>query len=213
MIESVGVERSASKHERIGLLFVLVVVSVIVYVDRAAISTAREGIEQQLSLSEQSMGFVFSVFALGYAIGQLPAGWLADRIGPRRTLAIALSVWSVLAALTGLVWNWTSLITVRFLLGTGEAAVFPGCARAIRNWLPVEERGRANGALFAGSRIGAALSYPVMALFLLYSNWRCGFWGLGLVGISWVLLWILSYIPHISDSISRQFRRGHPEPS
>lgn len=189
MTESVELPRDASHSKRIALLVLLVVASVIVYIDRAAISTAKESIQQQFHLDERQMGVVFSVFAIGYAIGQLPAGWLADRIGPRKTLAMALSVWSVLSALTGLIWNWSSLITVRLLLGLGEAAVFPGCARAIRDWLPPSERGRANGALFAGSRLGAALSYPVMALVLLHWNWRRGFWGLGLIGMAWVVLW------------------------
>ncbi len=68
------------------------------------------------------MGLVFSAFALGYALAQIPAGWFADKVGARIALTAAVGVWSVLTALTGAAWNLTSMVVIRFLFGAAEAS-------------------------------------------------------------------------------------------
>jgi ACS family glucarate transporter-like MFS transporter len=98
-------------------------------------------------------------------------------------------LWSVLTALTGIAWSYHSLLAIRLLFGAGEAAVFPGSARAIRSWLKPEQRGRANGALFAGSRLGAALSYPLLVRMMTLWSWRFAFFLLGLGGLVWAAGW------------------------
>jgi len=148
------------------VVFALFILSMITYIDRTSVSTAKEPIAAELRLSDQQVGMIFSSFALGYAFMQIPTGWLADKVGPRVVLAGTVSFWSALTALTGAAWSFVSLLLIRFLFGIGEAAVFPGSARAIRNWMEPGERGRANGALFAGSRLGAALSYPLLVWML-----------------------------------------------
>jgi ACS family glucarate transporter-like MFS transporter len=82
------------------------------------------------------MGLVFSAFALGYALAQIPSGWFADRWGPRIALAVLVGLWSVLTALTGTVTGLASLLVIRLLFGMAEAGAFPGSARAFYNWLP-----------------------------------------------------------------------------
>ncbi len=147
----------------LGALFVL---SLITYVDRVAISSAKAPLASGLALSDQAMGWVFGAFALGYALAQIPAGWFADRIGPRWSLATVVVAWSVFTALTGAAQGLLALLGIRFLFGVGEAGAFPGSARAIFNWLPASERGRANGILFSGSRLGGALAFPLLAWML-----------------------------------------------
>jgi ACS family glucarate transporter-like MFS transporter len=132
----------------------LFILSLITYVDRAAISSAKEPIASELSLSDESIGFVFSAFALGYALAQVPSGWFADRVGPRLALALVVPVWSLFTALTGTVRRFGPLLLVRFLFGIAEAGAFPGSARTFYNWLPVKERGLANGIIFSGTRLG-----------------------------------------------------------
>jgi ACS family glucarate transporter-like MFS transporter len=178
--------RSVKRRLMVGGLFLL---SLITYIDRAAISSAKDVMASDLRLSDQSMGAVFSAFALGYAIAQIPSGWAADRYGPRVLLAGVVSLWSVLTALTGAAWNFTFLLLVRFLFGVAEAGAFPGSARAFFNWLPPGEHGRANGIIFAGSRLGAAFAFPVMALLLRQSHWRQAFYLLGIPGIVWAAGW------------------------
>src|SRR5437879_5096168 len=102
--------------------------SMITYVDRVCISAAKEPIASEMRLSDTAMGLVFSAFALGYALAQIPAGWLADRAGPRLALTFVVTLWSVLTALTGAAWNLASLVAVRFLFGVSEAGAFPGSA-------------------------------------------------------------------------------------
>ena len=172
------------------VVLILFVLSLITYIDRVAISSAKEPVAQELALTDEAMGAVFSAFALGYALAQVPAGWFADRFGPRLALGLAVSAWSILTALTGAARSLGVLLLVRFLFGMTEAAAFPGSARAFFNWLPVRERGRANGILFSGSRLGAALAFPALAWLLSLGSWRTAFAILGIVGAAWVLVWL-----------------------
>ncbi|MBI3278792.1 MAG: MFS transporter [Acidobacteria bacterium] len=168
----------------------------ITYIDRACISTAKDPIAADLSLSDAQMGVVFSAFALGYAAAQVPGGWIADRFGPRRALAGVVILWSVFTALTGFARSFAGLVAIRFLFGVGEAGAFPGCARAFYNWLPVAERGRANGIIFSGARIGAAFSFPLLAWMLGSWGWRSSFLVLGAIGVAWAIWWWLWFRDH-----------------
>ena len=173
------------------VVLVLFVLSMITYVDRVCISAAKDPISSEMHLSDTAMGVVFSAFALGYLLAQIPSGWLADRFGPRQVLAAAVTLWSALTAMTGAAWSLASLVTIRFLFGISEAGAYPGGARAICNWLPLGERGRANGVLFSGSRLGAAVSFPLLAWMLTRWQWRTSFWLLGGIGLVWAVLWLL----------------------
>ena len=137
------------------------------------------------------MGAVFSAFALGYAVAQIPSGWFADRVGPRVALAAVVSLWSLFTALTGAVANLSSLLLTRFLFGIAEAGAFPGSARAFYNWLPARERGLANGILFSGGLLGGAVAFPFFAWLLEFHGWRSAFYLLSVPGILWALCWLL----------------------
>ena len=177
--------------KRYAVVFVLFLISMITYIDRVCISAAKDPITAELHLSDAAMGLVFSAFALGYAIAQIPAGWLADRAGPRLALTVVVALWSGLTALTGAAWSFASLVVIRLVFGMAEAGAFPGGARAICNWLPTGERGRANGVLFSGSRIGAAVSFPLLAWMLTAWPWRTSFFLLGVLGLAWAIFWLL----------------------
>jgi ACS family glucarate transporter-like MFS transporter len=175
----------------LGVVSGLVILAMITYADRTAISTAKDAVATELSLSDSAMGLVFGAFALGYAAAQIPAGWMADKFGPRAVLGGTVAMWSLLTVLAGTAWSFASLVVFLFLFGAGEAAVFPGSARAIRNWLAPRHRGRANGALFAGSRVGAALAYPLLVWMIAIWKWRVAFFLLGSVGLAWAAAWLL----------------------
>ena len=89
----------AKRHFVVGALFLL---SLILYIDRAAISSAKSAIAGDLALSDTSMGWVFGAFSLGYAFAQIPWGWFADRVGPRLALAVVVALWSAFTSLTGM---------------------------------------------------------------------------------------------------------------
>jgi len=176
--------------KRYAVVFVLFLLSMITFVDRVCISAAKEPITGEMGLSDAAMGFIFSAFALGYAIAQIPSGWFADKAGPRVALTAVVAVWSVMTALTGAAWSFVSLVAIRLIFGMAEAGAFPGSARAICNWLPTGERGRANGVLFSGSRLGAAFSFPLLAWMLTRWHWRTSFLMLGGVGMVWAVFWV-----------------------
>ncbi|MBL8221622.1 MAG: MFS transporter [Bryobacterales bacterium] len=174
------------RHWVVGGLFVL---SLITYIDRAAISSVKDPLAAELHLTDREMGAVFSAFALGYALAQIPSGWAADRFGPRAMLSGLVVFWSLLTALTGAVHQFFVLLAVRFTFGLAEAGAFPGSARAFYNWLPPWEHGRANGIIFAASRLGAAIAFPVMAWLLERASWREAFYWLAMPGIVWGIGW------------------------
>lgn len=180
----------------------LAALALITYIDRAAISSAKDQIATELALNDRQMGAIFSAFALGYALAQAPAGWIADRFGPRWLLAGAVALWSALTALTGAMATLPQLLGVRLAFGVIEAAAFPGSARVIYDVLPSTEHGRAHGLIFAASRLGAAGAFPVMA-FLLLSGWRFAFYALAIPGLIWALLWAVFFREDRSRSTAR----------
>ena len=163
--------------------------ALLLYVDRVCISVAKSPIALELGLNDRQMGWVLAAFSLGYALLQTPSGYWVDRLGARKMLTGIVSFWSVLTALTGLSWNFISLLIVRFLFGAGEAGAFPGIARATFSWFPVRERGLITGINFSGSRLGAALALPFIAILIQAVGWRMSFVVLGGVGVLWAVAW------------------------
>lgn len=165
--------------------------SVLLYVDRVCISTAKTPITAELGLTDTQFGWVMSAFAIGYAAFQTPSGILADRIGGRKILAGIVAVWSLFTGLTALAWNYASLLVVRFLFGAGEAGAFPGMARAVYSWIPTRERGLVKGINFSGSRLGAAFALPILATTIESLGWKATFVVLMGVGVLWSIAWWL----------------------
>jgi MFS transporter, ACS family, glucarate transporter len=167
--------------------------SVLLYVDRVCMSAAKKDVAADLSLSDQQMGWVFAAFSLGYALFQTPSGWLADRFGPRRVLASIVAIWSIFTGLTAVASTFLSMLTVRFLFGAGEAGAFPGIARAMFSWIPMQERGLVQGVNFSGSRVGAAAALPLITWAIASIGWQSTFVLLMFVGFVWAILWILFF--------------------
>ena len=132
---------------------------------------------------------MLSAFALGYALFQTPGGLVADRFGARVALASVVTLWSVFTALTGLARGYASMLLYRFLFGAGEAGAYPTCARAFYNWLPVAERGLAQGINFSGARLGAAFALPAVAWLVSAAGWRLAFYLLGGIGFIYAAVW------------------------
>jgi ACS family glucarate transporter-like MFS transporter len=175
--------------KRYWLVVGMFLLSMLLYVDRVCISSAKSEIEADLHLSETQMGWILSAFALGYALFQVPAGLMADRLGPRRILSGVVTFWSLFTALTATATGYLSILVFRFLFGAGEAGAFPGCARAVYSWIPMGERGLVQGVTFSGARFGAAFSLPVVAWTVSRLGWRTSFVVLGLVGVAWAIFW------------------------
>ncbi len=178
-------------RQRYVLISILFFHSVNTYMDRACIASAADYIIKDLSISKEMLGLILGIFAFGYALFQIPSGWIADRFGPRKALTIVVSVWSVFTALTGAARNAIQMLVLRFLFGVGEAGAFPGATQAFFRWLPVKERGLAHGINFSGSRLGAALSLFLMPWLISIIGWRWTFVVNGLIGIIWAAVWLI----------------------
>jgi MFS family permease len=95
-----------ARHRLVGVTFTL---TMLLYVDRIAISAGKTTVAQQFSLSDTQFGWVLSIFALGYALFQIPAGAFVDRFGPRLALTIIVGAWSFFTGMTGLAWRKASI--------------------------------------------------------------------------------------------------------
>jgi len=171
------------------LVFGMFLLSMLLYVDRVCISAAKDGILADLKLSDTQWGWVLSIFALGYALFQVPSGLLADRLGPRIVLSAVVTFWSLFTAMTAAATGYVSMLIYRFLFGIGEAGAYPGCARAVYSWIPMSERGLVQGAMFSGARFGAAFTLPLVAWMVSHLGWRTSFVVLGVIGILWAVFW------------------------
>jgi sugar phosphate permease len=175
------------------VLFLLVLFYGNTYMDRVAISAAAPMISGEFHIDKITMGVIFSAFTLGYALFQIPGGWLADKFGPRRVLTSIVAYWSVFTIATAAAWSATSLIVIRFLFGTGEAGAFPGATRAFSRWLPPTERGFAQGITHSGARLAGALTPGLVALIMVNWGWRAAFVALGSTGFLWGAAWYWFY--------------------
>lgn len=175
---------------RYGVVAFAVVVSVITYIDRVAISQAAPLITEDLGLTKIQMGWAFSAFAVAYAMFQVPGGWMSDWIGPRRVLTTIVVWWSVFTAATGWAWNHTSLAVARFLFGAGQGGGFPVLTKAFTTWLVADERVRAQGIMWMSARWGGAFTPLLVVALLKYVSWRHVFEIFGVLGLIWaVFFW------------------------
>lgn len=155
---------------RYHVLAFLCLSAAIAYVQRAAISVPAEEIAGDLGFSDlaRDMGWIQSAWYWCYGLGQLPSGWLADRIGSRRALAILSVVWSLATLLSACAVDFVSLLLLWGLMGAAQAGAFPCAAKALGQIFPETGRARATGLLASGMTIGGALA-PVLAALILQS--------------------------------------------
>src|SRR6516165_1691466 len=156
-------------------LTLVVVMHFILFVDRVNLAAAATVMQQDLGLSNLSLGLAFSAFNYSYAPFQLVGGWFADRFGARRTLTVCGLVWSLTTIATGAVTGLASLFSVRLVLGMGEGATLPAVTRALSKWTSLASRGTAVGITHAAGRLGAGASAPIVAFLITWFSWRFSF--------------------------------------
>jgi MFS transporter, ACS family, glucarate transporter len=210
-------------HFRWFLVSWLFVLSAVAYLDRVNLSIAAAKISEEFAISNIRLGFVFSAFLFGYALFQTPAGWLADRFGSRRVLTVGVLWWGVFTALTAAISHSITnvvmaLIVIRFLLGTGEAIIYPASNQFVARWIPSHERGVANGIIFAGVGIGAGVTPPLISFIMLHYGWRSSFLMSALIGLAAGAVWFFASrdTPEAHASVSpgelTVIQQGIPKP-
>ncbi|PYR30814.1 MAG: MFS transporter [Acidobacteria bacterium] len=184
----------------------------ICYLDRGIISVAQPEISAAFGLTLGQMGLVLAAFTWAYALGQVPVGWLGDRLGPKKVLSALLTWTSSAAMLTGAAPGMGTLFAARFLLGVGEAGAFPVASRGMQLWFAPSERGRIQGITHFFSRFAVAITPLAAGGLMLAYGWRTMFFAFGAIGFLWVLVFVVFYRerpedhPHVNRAELVQIR-------
>lgn len=175
--------RTAEERQKFIVLSMLFVAWLIGNLDRMVINVAIIPIVDEFSLDPTAQGLILSSFFAGYALMQIPGGWLADKFGAAKILTISLFLWSIFTALTGSAWSLVSLILIRFLFGLGEAPFSPSSAVLISEHFPKDQRGRAQSTLLSASVIGKAITPVLASGIIVWLGWRSLFFAIGVAGL------------------------------
>lgn len=178
---------------------ILTLMACLLYLDRYAVGIASERIREDLGMSQTQMSWFLSLFFWSYALGQVPAGWLSDRFGPRRMLTAYILGWSLFTGLLGVATQVWQILQLRLLCGAAQAGAYPVCTGLIRAWFPVSQRGTASSIVALGGRTGAVLA-PILTAALMLAflgDWRpvLILYGLVGIGVALALAWICRDTP------------------
>lgn len=186
---------------RYSVLFLLCLLAMITYMDRAMYGSARNDIMKALNRPVTDFYLVLIFFQLAYALFEIPTGWMGDRFGTRKTLLRIVAWWSLFVALTGFagyVFPGTNLMLIgfgvflvmQFCFGAGEAGAFPNISKSIYNWFPLAQRGFAQGAIWLSARFAGGLTPALWVVLTLYCGltWRQNLWVFAGAAVLWCLV-------------------------
>lgn len=174
------------------------------YIDRSNLSVALPKMKTALHLGPGAEGVVLAAFFASYAVFQLPAGKAVDRWGEKLVNTITVAWWSLFTALTAATHNFGQLILARLGLGAGEAGGYPSSAKAVSIWFPTRERAFATSIYDSGARMGTAVALPIVAALVAWLGWRGSFIVTGVLGVAWVVFWLIFYRrPREDPALSR----------
>ncbi len=201
-------EKSAQKSfgYRHVVLLMLWLIYIINYFDRISVLTFLPFIREDLSLTHQQVGFAASIFFFAYALAQVSAGYLADKIGSKKVMGIAVAVFTGVTFLTGLVQNFTQFLLLRLGLGLGEGHHFSPANRTIADWFPKSEKGRAT-AFFSSTWAVAPAIIPIIITNIAAAtggDWRFCFFLLAIPGV--LSIWLL--VRFVSDKPEHMLAKG-----
>ena len=188
------------------------------YLDRAALSVVAPMLKSELHIDDAQMGFIFSAFFIGYCALCFIGGWAADTYGPKKVFAWAAGTWSIFCGLTAAITGYVHLLICRILFGMGEGPMGTTTNKAITNWFPREEAGRALGFTNCGQPLGAALAGPIVGLVAYNYGWRISFVVIAVLGAIWLGAWLLIFKdspdqhPKVQEAERALIRNSRAEP-
>ncbi len=191
--QDTGGARAAMTHYRWVVVFFLFAITIINYIDRAAISYAIDPISRELSLTNQQRGLILGAFGIGYMFTTFIGGVLVDRFGARIVLAGSVLLWALSSALTAVAGSFFLLLALRALLGLSEGPMFPGMTGAVAVWLSPRERARALAYSLAAVPFALAIGGPVVSGILSFTDWRTLYWILAAGSLVWFPVWWVIY--------------------
>lgn len=177
---------------RYAVLAFLCAIAVISYVQRTGINSLKKELCEHLSIDTEDFGALGSAWLLGYALMQVPAGWLADRFGGRNVLVVLAIIWSALTAALGLCVSFQMMLGLWFVMGLAQAGVFPCAAKSIGAWMPDTEKAMASGLLGSSTMLGlaAATFFTSLLVFRVGFDWQLVFVLYGMLGIAWGIAYL-----------------------
>ncbi len=178
---------------RWAIIGALCAIYIFAYIDRINLSVALsvKDFASFFQLNDIDRGALNSAFFWTYAALQIPAGWVVDRFGAKRSLAVGFILWSIVGAGTGLSQTFAQLFVMRLFLGIGESVVTPAGMRWIRFNCPEEKRGFAIGLFMAAAKVGPAIGNFIAPWLMLAYGWRPMFVMLGLGGLVCLIPWMI----------------------
>ena len=190
------------KYKYLALIWLMQFVN---YMDRIAIAVAGPTMMANLKIDAGSFGLVLAAFTLGYAVMQIPGGYLADRFGAKTVLVAAPIAWSIFTGATGLATSLIALIAIRVLFGLGEGTSNASCYKVVGDTFQPEDRSAANSVWLTALALGPACIAPIAAWLLAVAGWRHLFLWLTLPGLAVAALmyWILPARPHDRSAFER----------
>lgn len=175
------------------LVALIATASFINYLDRGSLAVALPTISKDLGLDPIAQGAALSAFFWTYTAMQIPMGRIVDRFDIKRVYAASFAIWSLAAAATGLATGLWTLIAARILLGIGEAIYLPGGLKVISLHFKSEETAWPAGLFDLGTKVGLALGTAIDVWLLVRYGWRSLFFRTGLVGLLWLIPWMMFY--------------------
>ncbi len=189
-------------RRRWGIATLLFIATLLNYLDRQVLSLVSPILRRDLGLTATGYSHIVTAFLLGYALTQLFAGRVIDRVGPRLSLLVAMLWWSAAGMAAATAHSTVRLGATLLLMGMGEAASWPTSVKAIQEFFPPKERAVAVGYFNSGSAVGAVLAPLLVTYLALRYSWRTAFVVCGLIGFLWVIPWLLLYPARSETMIS-----------
>ena len=165
------------------------------FVDRQILAVLSPTILADTGLTPESYALAFALFNFAYMIANPLWGSVLDRIGLRVGMIIAVAFWSAASASHAFVATFLGFALARLFLGLGEGATFPGGFRTAVESLPPSARARGIATSFSGGAIGAILTPIIVIPIGMRFGWQSAFLLSGLLGLVWILLWLVASQP------------------
>lgn len=198
------------KNYRYFIITMIIIMTMINYVDRGAISYAQEDIINEFGFDNIAWGSILGYFGYGYMLGSLFGGVTADKKGPKFVWLIAGTLWSLFeigmafAGEIGIALFGGSALAgfglLRVLFGVSEGPIFSTISKTNANWAAPRERGLLSALGLIGVPLGALITAPIVSGFLVISTWRVLFVILGLLGLVWIIIWYKVFTDYPEDN-------------
>jgi ACS family hexuronate transporter-like MFS transporter len=190
----------------------MMLVSTISYIDRNTLALLAPTILREAHLSNEQYGFIISSFSIAYMLANPLWGAILDRIGLRRGMTAAVSLWTLASVSHAFAFGFRSFAAARIILGFGEGATFPGSLRTVVQTLQPHQRARGIAIAYSGGSLGALITPIIVTPIAAHWGWRGAFWATGAVGTAWLFLWAalsrrkdIATIPQTSQAARPKF--------